>query len=524
MTKFFDRLRLTHVEWLSDLNTCRASVNNAIREWMSKVHNRSCKLGSNPGAVTYNITMDTVWLLSNTLQKSVNEAENKFLESKRSHDALTKANATEMKEMLHSGIQDAIQVFLWGCVQSCINYVGVEGNLDPWLTQFSSRAMDFQSRILARTAEFCDLPMELRTAAILQQLDMFISMACMLPVTCPLSYPVPTPRSLTIPLPPSTSGTGKGRGTKTSAGMAGGSIAESSRQGKTAPIPASKATTMLCCEDGVSGSTAPSRRDATSSMSQSRPTMSATSSFVVPLHDVPGSYSYTSIMARGFTPSSHERLPVAETVTRFGVLTPPAITRVAGGRAPTMLIQTIAPSTMTVTVTSVVSTPTQGSSVSCNPIDCRPLGAKRPHNPTLQKAAVPLPEVIMLDHQPEPIPVVTLDDKDSDPNKLTIDTQRPNEKSPTAVPKKRARVGGSPAMAKGVAAAGVDISLEFIQKSQAEAATKALADNTLGSLSSLSDDSNTATATVTKPQKKTEVEEGEGQCQESGPGAVLLTG
>ena len=360
MTKFFNRLRVTHAEWLSDLNTCRASVNNAVREWTSGVHNQSCKLGSNPGAATYNVAMDTVWLLSNTLRKAVNEAENKFLESKRSHDARAKENAAEMKEMLHSGIRDAIQVFLWGCVQSCINYVGIEGNLDPWLAQFSTRAMDFQSRILARTAEFCDLPMELRTAAILQQLDMFILMACMLPVTCPLSYPVPTPQSLAVLPPAPVSETGKGRGTKMSVGTASGSSAESSRQGKIAPIPAPKATTALCRRDGVSGSTAPSRRDATSSMSQSRPTLPAMSGSTVPLHDVPGSYSYTSIMARGFTPSSHECLPVSERATKFGVLTPPAITRVAGGRAPTILIQTVAPSATTVTVTSAVSTPHSG--------------------------------------------------------------------------------------------------------------------------------------------------------------------
>ena len=142
-------------------------------------------------------------LLSNTLRKAVNDAENKFLELKRLHDAQAEENAAEMKEMLDSGIRDAIQVFLQGCVQSCINYVGIEGNLDPWLTQFSTRAIDFQSHILARTAEFCDLPMELQTAAVLQQLDMFISMACMLPVTCPLSYPVLTPWSLTV-LPPRT--------------------------------------------------------------------------------------------------------------------------------------------------------------------------------------------------------------------------------------------------------------------------------------------------------------------------------
>ena len=390
-------------------------------------------------------------------------------------------------------------------MRSCINYVGIEGNLDPWLAQFSTRAMDFQSRILARTAEFCNLPMELRTAAVLQQLDMFISTARMLLATCPLSYLVPTPRSLAALPPVPVRETGKGRSTKTTTGTAGGSSAESSRQGKAAPTPAPQATATLCRGDGVSRSTAPSRRDSTSSTSQSRPPLSATSGSAVQLCDVPGSYSYTSIVARGFTPSSHERLPVAERATKFGVLTPPAIPQVTGGRAPTILVHTVAPSATTVTVTATLaaSTTTQGTGILRNPIDCRPLGAKRPHNPTSQKAAVPSSEVITLDHQPEPIPVVTLDDKDSDPNKLTIDTQPLEEK--IAVPEKRARVGGSPTMAKGVAATGADIGLEVVQKSQAEATAKAFADNTLGSLSSSSDDSDTlnpAAATVSKPQKK----------------------
>ena len=100
--------------------------------------------------------------------------------------------------------------------------------------------MDFQSRVLARMAEFCDLPMDLRTAAILQQLDMFISTARMLPVTCPLSYPVPTPRTLALPPPAPAGEMSKGRGAKTSAGTAGGSSAESSKQGKTAPIAATQ--------------------------------------------------------------------------------------------------------------------------------------------------------------------------------------------------------------------------------------------------------------------------------------------
>ena len=230
MAKFFDKLRITHAEQLSDLNACRTSVSNAVREWTAEVQTRSSLLGSNPGAATYNVAVDTVRLLSNTLRHNINKAENTFLASKTQHDARVEQHATEVKEMLEDGTREAIQVFVQGCVGSSIHYVGAEGNLDPWLTQFSTRAMDFQSRILARTAEFYDLPMDLRTAAVSQQLDMFLATARMLPATCPLSYPVPTPRSQVM-LPPMPVGeTGKGRGAKPNAKSSTGASGSSSTE------------------------------------------------------------------------------------------------------------------------------------------------------------------------------------------------------------------------------------------------------------------------------------------------------
>ena len=388
MAKFFDKLKITHAERLSDLDACRTSVSNAVREWTAEVQTRSSLLGSNPGAATYNIAIDTVRLLSNTLRHNVDKAENTFLASQTQHDARVEQHATEVKEMLEDGIQEAIQVFLRGCVGSSIRYVGAEGNLDPWLTQFSTRAMDFQSRVLARTAEFYDLPMDLRTAAVSQQLDMFLVTARMLPATCPLSYPVLTPRSQAM-LPPTPVGeTGKGRGAKPNAksitGASGSSSTEPPKPRKPVPTPTSKATATSCHAGGVGGPT-------------------------VALQDVPGSYSYTSIISRGFTPSSAEHLPVAERATTFGVTTPPAITRVTGGRAPPVLIQTVTPSTTTATITPAILTSTSGPQ---RPIDCKLLGAKCHHNPTPPKMAEPTPDPNTLDHEPAPIPVVILDDED----------------------------------------------------------------------------------------------------------------
>ena len=164
-----------------------------------------------------------------------------------------------------------------------------------------------------------------------------------------------------------------------------------------------------------------------------------------------------------------------------------------GGRATPVLIQTVAPSTMTVTVTP--ATLTSSSGPQC-PIDCTPLGAKRRHKPAPLRTAEPTPGPNTLDPESAPIPVVVLDDEDSDPQQLTMDAAPSEERSPTAVPEKKARVWTSPVQVKSVKAAGAAIGLRM-----AQAYAKAYADQTLGSLLS-SGDSDPPSSTVTKPQKK----------------------
>ena len=122
-------------------------------------------------------------------------AETAYLVSKGAHDTCVQDHKATITAKLTTGIRDAVQAYLEGCVSTLLKYMGRQGNLDPWLAQVSSQAMGFQSRILTQTAEYAGLPMELRSAAVMQQLEMFIATARMLPLTCPLSYPVPTPRA-----------------------------------------------------------------------------------------------------------------------------------------------------------------------------------------------------------------------------------------------------------------------------------------------------------------------------------------
>ena len=187
--------------------------------------------------------------------------------------------------------------------------MGCQGNLDPWLAQVSSRAMGFQSRILTQTVEYADLPMELRSAAVMQQLEMFIATARMLPLTCPLSYPVPTPHARPM-------GANAPVGQDQRAEDAGHGVAKyrsfsaakhsvttvscttaSAPKLSTAAQPAAQSTATV----GVSRlvSLTPARAAPTPSTSQG----TAGASAELPLRDIPGSYSYLSILGMGFIPT-----------------------------------------------------------------------------------------------------------------------------------------------------------------------------------------------------------------------------
>ena len=193
MSNFFDHIRVTHAEHLCYLNTCKSSITNALRHWTTAVQERTATLGSNPSAATYNVAIDTVRMHSHELWTSLQAVEMAYLVSKGAHYTRVWDHEATITAKLTTSICDAIQAYLDGCVLTLLKYMGRQGNLDPWLAQVSSRAMGFQSRILTQTAEYAGLPMELQSAAMMQQLEMFIATARMLPLTCPLSYPVPTP-------------------------------------------------------------------------------------------------------------------------------------------------------------------------------------------------------------------------------------------------------------------------------------------------------------------------------------------
>ena len=429
MSNFFDHIHVTHAEHLCDLNTCKSSVTNALRCWTTAVQERTAVLGSNPGAATYNIAVDTVRMHSHELRTSLQAAETAYLVSKGAHDTRVWDHEATITAKLTTGIRDTVQAYLDGCVSTLLKYMGHQGNLDPWLAQVSSQAMGFQSRILTQTAEYARLPMELWSAAVMQQLEMFIVTAHMLPLTCPLSYPVPTlhahPMGANVPIGQDQRAEDVGHGVAKdrSPSAAKHSVTTVSCTAASAPKlgmaarPAAQSTAAVGASRLVS--LTPVRATPTPCTSQG----TAGASAELPLRDIPGSYSYSSILGMGFIPTPTGRNPpVPQAATQFGVVPSPVPLRAAP-------IQTIAPSATT--TATMMTTLARGDYTFARAIECKPISTKRRLLPGTRLPT----DVIMIDE--DPVEVVIDDDEppESTPDLVPKDTS-PEDKSPTVLQKK----------------------------------------------------------------------------------------
>ena len=431
MSNFFDHIHVTHAEHLCDLNTCKSSITNALQRWMTAVQERTAALGSNPGAATYNVAVDTVRMHSHELRTSLQAAEMTYLVSKGAHDAHVRDHKATITAKLTTGIRDAVQAYLDGCVLTLLKYMGHQGNLDPWLAQVSSRAMGFQSRILTQTAEYAGLPMELQSATVMQQLEMFIVTARMLPLTCPLSYPVSTPRArptgANTPVRQDQRAEDAGHGVakdrspsaaKYSATTVSCTAASAPKLG-TAARPAAQSTAAVGASRLVS--LTPARATPTPSTSQG----TAGASAELPLRDIPGSYSYSSILGMGFIPMpTGQNPPVPQAATQFGAVPSPVPPQAAP-------VQTVAPSATTTSATT--TTLAGGDYTFARAIECKPISTKRR---LLPGSRLPT-DVITIDEDPVEVVIDNDEPPESTPD-LVPDTS-PEDKSPT-VPQKKARV------------------------------------------------------------------------------------
>ena len=446
-------------------------------------------LGSNPGAATYNVAVDTVRMHSHELRTSLQAAETAYLVSKSAHDTCMLDHEATITAKLTTGIRDAVQAYLDGCVSTLLKYMGHQGNLDPWLAQVSSRATGFQSRILMQTAEYAGLPMELQSAAVMQQLEMFIATTRMLPLTCPLPYPVPTPRArptgVNAPVGQDQRAEDAGHGvakdrspsTAKHSTMTVSCTAASAPKLGTAARPAAQSTAAVGASRLVS--LTPARAAPTPSTSQG----TAGTSAELPLWDILGSYSYSSILGMGFIPTLTGRNPpVPQAATQFGVVPSPVPPRAAP-------VQTVAPSATTTAATT--TTLAWGDYTFARAIECKPISTKRRLLPGTRLPT----DVITIDEDPVEVVIDNDEPPESTPDPVPKDTS-PMDKSPTMLQKKaRVGAGDGGAVNRNFMALGAQVSLDIASEMAGDYMM-----NTLGATSP--DDNNGSVLKKTKSKKE----------------------
>ena len=350
--------------------------------------------------------------------------------------------------------------------------------------------MGFQSQILTQTAEYAGLPMELRSATVMQQLEMFIATACMLPLTCPLSYPVPTPHAhptgVNVPIGQDQRAEDVGHGVakdrspstaKHSATTVSCTTASAPKLG-TAARPVAQSTATVGASRLVS--LTPARAAPTPSTSQG----TAGASTELPLRDIPGSYSYSSILGMGFIPMlTGQNPPIPQAATQFGVVPSPVPPQVAP-------VQTVAPSATT--TAAMMTTLVRGDYTFARAIEWKPISTKRHLLPGTRLPT----DVITIDE--DPVEVVIDDDEppESTPDLFPKDTF-PEDKSPTVLQKKaQVGAGDGGAVNRNFMALGAQVSLDI--------ACEMAGDYMMNTLGATSPDDNDGSVL-----KKTKKQEGE---------------
>ena len=190
MDTFFLHILVRHAESLRDLNTCRAAVNKAVQTWTDTVSWQTRSLRSFPRVSSYNQAVDNLCLCSQALRWEINHTEKEYLDKRDKHTEKVGKTKKAWKDTVQAGVGQAIHYYLQATGRAILLHLGPNGNHAPWLAQVTTQACDFQSWIMSAVADYSDIPIKLRCAAVLQQQDMFLSTTQTLPWTCPLSYPV----------------------------------------------------------------------------------------------------------------------------------------------------------------------------------------------------------------------------------------------------------------------------------------------------------------------------------------------
>ena len=169
----------------------------------------------------------------------------------------------------------------------------------------------------------------------------------------------------------------------------------------------------------------------------------------LPLRDIPGSYSYLSILGMGFIPTPMgQNPPVLQAATQFGAVTSPVPSRVAP-------VQTVAPSAITTAAT--MTTLAWGDYSFARAIECKPISTKCRLLPSTR---LPM-EVITIDEDPAEVIIDDDEPPESTPDLVPKDTS-PEDKSPTVLQKKaRVRAGDGGAVNHNFMALGAQVGLDI---------------------------------------------------------------
>ena len=138
------------------------------------------------------------------LREAIDVAEEKYITAKNEGLAQKKVFEAKMKATLETGMKTALDMFIQEKTAATLDVVGPNGDLSPFMAQITQEVADFSSHTARIELEYSGFRMRLQTTGVLQQIEMLLTMARVLPIMCHMSYPAPAQWLIGLPASPAT--------------------------------------------------------------------------------------------------------------------------------------------------------------------------------------------------------------------------------------------------------------------------------------------------------------------------------
>ena len=179
---------------LAGVNKLKTQVIQALLDWRVNLSSRQCLLGTVPSTSLYNSVVADLRTKTHEMANKVKQAEIAYAESKKGALKALEKLKKETLDKLETLSDSAIDWFMDKMAAAVYEHFGTSIEAVPFMASAAGIVANFHSITFALALQSADLPLDVEMGLSEVELNLFTTLACVIPSLCPLGTTTTLPR------------------------------------------------------------------------------------------------------------------------------------------------------------------------------------------------------------------------------------------------------------------------------------------------------------------------------------------